>query len=268
MTFVNGQVIDESDFVATAVAGQDIAINDALMIGNGTDTGSVLLEVTSSDNGNQVCSATTWVAQKVRFPAVRNITDIGFKHVHTSGIGYTVRIRSSLTGADLATGTVSPGVSNGSITIRLATLSAPVNLSANTDYYVIFSGVYTVYGQTTSSYSGGEAYVSTTSGTSWSTHGTIADFGVMCVGGITESGKLYKAVVSLPDLFVGFALAAASLDANCTLNPQFMLSGFSGLSPGLLYLSAATPGALATTGTYKVAVAVSATKIVRTFMTS
>lgn len=264
MGIVTGQTVEESDFMLSLTAGEDITADDAVLIGNGSDSGALLLQINSSDDGNQSCSGTTWVAQKVRFPAVRNITHIGFKHVSTQSATFTVRIRASLTGADLASGSSTPGSNNGSITYRTIALTAPVDLDPNTDYYVIFSGSYTVYGQTTSTFPSGEAHVSTNSGSSWSTHGTVADFGVYLVGGLTEAGKVYKAIASLQSLFAGFAPTTTSAGVSCSVNPQLVLNGmFSGLTPGALYYLSDTPGVLATSGTYLVGIAISSTSLLR-----
>lgn len=259
-----GQRAKAEDFIITAIAGEALVAGNAVAVGNGTDTGAVLVQINTSDNVSQVCTGSTWVSQKVRFNAVRNITHIGFRHDTQQSVGYTVSIRATLTGADLATGSFTPGSSSGGADFRTIALSVPVNLSPNTDYYVIFSGGYTVFGQTTSVYADGEARVSTNSGAAWSLHGTAADWGVQLLGGVTEAGKIYKADDSLNTLFIGFAVEAAAAGASCLVTPQLVIRGLlTGLTIGSLYFLSATKGAIATTGTYLIGVAVSTTELVR-----
>lgn len=261
----NGQPIDDSQFVFSAVTGQALAADDAVMIGNGVDTGGTLLRIDATQNANRSVAGTTWVAQRVRFPAVRNITAIGFKH--DTNAGYTVRIRASLTGPDLAIGTVGAG-GNSAIVFRVVTLSTPVDLDPDTDYYVIFNGSHAVHGQSTSIYADGEAHVSTNGGSSWAEDTTVRDYHVLLIGGITESGKLYKAVESLPGLFCGFVDQAYTLGATARVSPQYVVDWLSSLTPGSEYFLSPTPGVIAPTGTHKIGLAVNATTLIRDFARS
>ncbi len=267
MGLLAGEKIRETDFILTAQAGENISVGQAVMVGNGTDSGAVILQVTTSDNASQVCSGTTWVAQRVRFSAVRNITHIGFRHDQQQSVPMTVRIRATLTGADLGSGTFNPGSTNGGTAYRTVALGAAVNLSPNTDYYVIFSGAYTLFGQTTSTDPNGEARVSTNSGGAWALHGTAADWGVYLVGGITEAGKIYKALDSLPNQFIGFAEETRTAAQNIRVNPQMVIHDLlTGLAAGTRYFLGPTAGVLSTTGTNLVGIAISATLFVRDYM--
>lgn len=268
MSIETGETIVASDFVFEEEAGQDLADGDAALLGDGADSGTTLLEISSNDDASQICSGSTWVAQKVRFSAVRNVTHVSFRHGVIQSQTHNVKIRSSLTGSDLATGSVTPGSTNGSIVFRQVELDSPVSLSADTDYYIIFTGSYTVYGQSTSTFASGEAHVSTDSGASWSTHGSIADLGVLCVGGLTTAGKLYKAVASAPELFVGFVQGATSSGVNARINPSQIVTNLSGLTAGDIYYLSDTPGSLSTSGSYKVGIALTATKLLRDYTRS
>jgi len=264
MSIKAGNRARANDFIFDTIAGEDILQGDAVAIGSGTDTGVAILDSAGNNSASQQTSGTTWIAQRVRFSAVRRITHIAFRHAWSQNQTYVVRIRETLTGADLATGSVTPNASNGSIGYRTAALGGGgIDIDPNKDYYLIFSGNYFVYGQTTSFYADGEAYLSTNSGAAWSTHPTIADFGVYALGGVTIAGRAYKATSSLQAFFIGFAQAAATAGNPVFINPQKVIKLLTGLTIGSRYYLSTTAGILSTSGTFLVGIAVSTTVLIR-----
>lgn len=246
------------------VAGEEIAAEEAVMIGTGTDN-SVFLTVESGVTTQSITN-TTWVAQKFRTgPTIRDITAIAFKMSEKTNTTLRFSIRSTLTGPDLAYGDLVTGVSaSSSVVFRGATLTAPFALSPNTDYFVILrrtagggGGDFTPTGDATSSYADGEAYVSTNSGSTWNPHGSIADFNIQLTGGVTEAGKAYKASNTIPNLFCGFASADVEQDDELWVQIHGVTPK-AGVTLGLeYYLSTVTRGAISTSGTKKVGLAVS-----------
>ena len=256
------------DFSFTLIAGEDLAPTDPTMIGSG-DESTIVYQNLTAHNASQAVSDDTWVAQKVNFAAIRQITSIAFKHARDSGTIWTVSVRASLTGADLASGSFNTGGSGSSaISLQIISLSSPLTVEPNTDYFLVWrasGGDEIIRGNTDNVYPNGEAYVSTNAGASWSTHGTVADFDFQVNGGLTEAGKLYRANASLSEKFVGFPYEGVSVDGDAYINPQLIVSGFSDLVPGQVYYLGVNPGTLAISGSVRVGVALTETKLLRTY---
>jgi len=269
MGLLNDQTLDESDLLASVEAGEGLTAGQPVIMGDGTSTGEHSRIESGSPDGSQTVTSTTWIAQKVVFEGhVRTIETIAFYHEQGAGQTWTVRVRSTLTGANLASGTFSPGVSSSGNTFRTVTLSAPLSVTPGTTYFLVFNASVseTPQGKLTSIYADGEAHRSTDSGATWAAHPTIADFFVSVAGGVTLSGKLYKAWDTLAARFIGFAVETKVSGQMTRVSPQPVVNQLTGLTAGSTYFLGTifNRGTLTTTATARrVGIAVSSTRLIR-----
>lgn len=246
-------------------AGEAIDAEDPIMIGTGADNGAFL--TVDSGSTTQAVTNTTWIAQKFRTPeTIRDISAIAFKMNEKANATIRISIRSSLTGTDLAYGDiVTEGSASGSVVFRSASF-APLTLSPNTYYYVLLrrtagSESWTPTGDSITSYADGEAYISTNSGSTWNPHGSIADFNILLTGGVTQTGKAYKARNSLPSLFCGFACEDAAKDDDLWVQVHGVTHKAGLIIGSEYYLHTTEIGEISTSGTKKVGLAVAADRL-------
>lgn len=258
------------DFIAKSEAAVALAARDAAYLLAGSDQISrQLVAGTDQADGGGV-----WIAQKFRTSSLAYKLRTLQMHIQTASQGATwqLKLRSSLTGPDLASGSGSYGYS-GSNGSEKPSIDANYLCAPNTDYYLI--GIYTnnFYGTTSNEDPDGQAYRSTDSGATWgAANNGILDFKILVQEeyGANAAGKLGKASAGANDAafnnFVGFIQEATAVGAQATVNPQLVITGFTGLTPGAKYYLSNTPGAISTTpgsNNKMVGIAINATTIIR-----
>lgn len=264
----DGETLTASNLniVTPMVAGEDIAgAGYALYVAAGIE--SIMRTCTTTTSASEeFTDANTWYAQSFTttesaylMPTYQEVTggfDRGLRMAFDeieSGDVITVRIRSSLTGSDLAvatytaTGTISSpttiefGVTSGSTAFDVAVVLQP-----NTVYYAVVSvanagGALTprICGSATSAYSGGSGFVSTDAGANWSASTNVLDFRLSFIERYTESGRVYLATSfdaeNKVNNFVGFSTAAASIGTQTPVQVAGGHRGIGGLFAGQAY---------------------------------
>lgn len=260
----------------TLVAGEDIAIRDAVAVAASAVTLRTLT-VTGADDTNRTVGSNADGQYKVaqRIAGDGNTYNTLTFYITKSGSpsqNLTVSIQADSggnpSGTALASVTVAPGdITNG--TDNTFTLNVPVTLANATDYHLVASvdslsaSYYIFRSNSGNPYASGE--FSSYNGSSWS---DTAGHDLRCSAKFnTVAGRAYKAdsdVASLATGFCGFAYAAASAAANVTLQYSDVMSGFAGLTIGSTYYVNATPGAIGTSAgstSKKVGIAISATQL-------
>lgn len=280
--FVVPSVLKTMDNV-TLVAGEALTTNDSVFIANGNESRQINAFSTTVSATEAVGSGVdpNWIYQSFTTGAnTTKITRVKLYGSYTGNYpnsGGTVRIRSSASGSDLATGTFGTGLfTSGSEDIDIVSLT----VSPSTVYYIVVSVAYTdpysykhFKGSAASTYSGGDSAFSTNGGTSWTTCTNVTgDFGFQVLEGDYTVGRAYKTTAStannmgtgLTANFIGFALATVAASANIAIRVTGIMTALSGLTAGLTYYLSNTAGALsvsAGTVSKKIGIALSATEL-------
>lgn len=242
------------DFLSIYEAGENIAEGDALaLVKSGT-----LQHVEIANQSASASNSGLWIAQSFKTsPETTKIAgySITIQHV-TQQTTYTLRLRSSLTGADLHYTTLLEPY-NGPYEISVNSGNINVDVSPDTTYYIILSGGGNAFGSATSTYADGQAYQSSNSGGTWSNHGTLADLKVWFreLRYTDLFGKVVKAsAVSLENQrfnFIGLSVDTVTAGNPCRVNTNNKLYK-TGLTAGQTYYLSDTNGAISTTpGTIK-----------------
>jgi len=253
------------DTLLNAEAGEALVQGQPVIIGDGLDSSSLVLYNSGTDIQDFTGGA-RWFAQRFSVPVGVTITSVAVRYNWVQGASATIAIRNTLTGPDLCTGTVSMNSSNGAVILRGLGMSPSLNIVEGQDYYIIFrttSGSINTAGSTNNGYSGGEAFRSTDSGATWGA-APFVDMYFEVTGVRTVAGKVYLATENVRLQFAGWVQANAVKGATVQVNTQNYLVGlFTGLTVGQKYYFSATPGAMATSGTYLLGIAPTATDLVR-----
>jgi hypothetical protein len=248
------------------VAGEALAIRDAVRVGTGTEVTNDIVQTASTTT--VAVSGTTRIAQTFVIGSGMTALNTVYNYsdsINTSPAGaWEVR-----TGHVIGAGTlIGSGTFGGAATPHTLTMtfaSYPVSPGDQFHYIVwMTSGFMDARGHTTSQYGGGAAYISTNSGGSWALHGTIADWKFGTAGATTVAGRLYKATSATKDDFLGFMAEAATAGQTKKAQIGGVIGGFTGLTVGGdYYIDNTTAGAIttATTTGKKVGLAISPTEL-------
>lgn len=251
------------DFIPSAVAGEDISAGEPMFVALGTENIPRYLSLGSGVNQ----SLTTWRAQSfLTHPTCTKVVSVTLYIADLSqSNSVTARLRSSLTGSDLASATWTATSSGPGP--AYVNFSFDVAATGNTVYYVVVSGTSTHkwVGSATSVYASGSAHQSSDSGASWAADSGVADYYLAVTEDYTVAGKVYKAIDQMADNFVGFARDTVSAEGTAYINPQMVITGLSGLTAGQRYYLSTTPGSLATSGSYLVGIALNSTTLIRQY---
>lgn len=258
---------------ANFTAGEAITGGNAVRISDGTATGILISQLTTTSNETAASSSTIWYAQSfVTGSSQTRITAVDlYFHQDAAGDNYGISIRSSLTGSDLGF------VNNISTTVtpqfRTATFGTPITVTPSTTYYIIFQGNqsgasdnWLIYGTAATSYADGSAFRSANDGGSWGAAPTLADLAFRVYGPTETVGNIYKASASTTSVaqFIGFAPSSISSGATGSVTVGGIVTGLSGLTPGTHYFVSNTAGAIQTTAgtnSKKVGIALSTTTL-------
>jgi hypothetical protein len=256
---------------STFTAGQAITAGDAVFIGSGTDSTLLVNQGIVSSSQNNASTAANWFAQSfTTAPGQTLLSSIAAYAYITSGGSYSVTtsIRSSLTGSDL--------ISNTQNQADPQVYTTPCNLTVtpNTTYYIVMrAGAIPLSwsGSSSNVYAGGQGYLSTDSGGTWSSTATVLDFAFQINGNATIAGDIYRssADTSLYDAqyannFIGFAPNSISSSVSGQIITNGVVTGLSGLVTGTTYYISNTLGAISSsagTQSKKVGIALSATTL-------
>jgi len=151
-------------------AGGMIKAGSVVGISNGSDRYPVYYQDKHTSTPVNV-NSTQWAGQSFTAPADMDVDFIGMLTQQNTFTG-TVRIRASLTGPDLATGSTSSGLGSVGVVLWGFTLNTTLSLVQGNRYYIIYyaSGDKQLYGNSGSTLLPGEStYFSSNSGSSWST---------------------------------------------------------------------------------------------------
>jgi hypothetical protein len=270
-------------------AYENITAGDLVGISTYTPFDGVYYDNTAAGDANETdISNTTWWAQRFTVPATNNgaavarLYSLSLLVTTNTTNGFTVRVRSSLTGADIATAYTNVTNYANVYTMIDIGLSASLLIPGNT-YYIILheTGVTDAslgwkYSSTdTTPPAGSEVWKSTDSGANWSQqagrnmiikysgtwNGSLGYFNVFksyAGGGPVNNTRFAVAGVALNDALAGEPV---------TISNAFSQDIFTGLTPDTnYYLSESVQGGITTTpGTYKfwIGRSVGTTKIVR-----
>lgn len=258
-------------------AGEAISAGEAVMIANGTEE-QLFINQATGDATTENPTTTTWFAQSFTTGAeTQKISRAVLNLTNSAGatVAWTVRLRSSLTGSDLASNTANQNIG----TLDISFDFGSVSVSPSTTYYIVVSSSKTNSeplwnAHSTSQYAGGSASTSTDSGSTWGAAGSAADFLFKVWSVETDSGKVYLATDDTGNYnsqfytaFIGFAEEAITKDSTGSVVISGVVSGQSGLTPGTRYYLSSTPGAISSSAggnTVKVGKAVSATELLLT----
>jgi len=250
-SWVSGSSLSDSSITITT--GENITAGDAVMVADGSEA-KILSAFSNTNTTGEDIGGTNWYYQS--FTTSSTTTMIKrVRGVFTSNGStgtFTVRIRSTPNGSDLAS--VTSGNPNGTtaFTFNLA-------VSPSTTYYIVMDwdnagNPVSWRGGTTSSYSGGVPGKSTNSGSTWvATTNVTGDFAFAVFESYTTAGRVYRTSADSGEYvgtgwttnFIGIARASASAAASLSVQINNAYTSFSGLTPGLTYYLSNTPGAIA-----------------------
>ena len=251
----------------TATAGEDINKGQPLSVGDGLDTSKLVsIEETTGGTENDDVTTTEWAAQKVVIPIGLKVTSISFYSDTAQSQTAYYAIRSTLTGANLTTGSALSGSTSG-IAWRTVSVTDYTLIEGNT-YYILYysSNDHTLRGVNGDNYSDGEAYISTDSGASWVTHPTIADWSLILYGARTQVGRLYLSSADTYTNFAGFATEDVSKGDSVASNTAKYIKGLFNvlaLTAGQKYYFSATEGDMDTSGSDLIGIATSTDDLLR-----
>jgi len=244
------------------VAGEDILTGQPVIVGDGLDS-SVLLQ--TDVTGTSEPTNTIWLAQSFVVPVGLTITTVAMMYSAIQSGACTYRLRETIDGPDLGSGTVSFGFSGGGNQFRTAGF-APVTIIPGDTYWIVasFTRSFNVVGSPTNDYPDGEALISNDGGVTWVAPTNVSDLNLYIVGTRTAPGLAYLANIADKNSHIGFASADALITENVNINTSNFLDGLmSGLSPGSKYYYSSTRGELATSGSILLGVATDANSLVR-----
>jgi hypothetical protein len=249
---------------ATFTAGENITAGNAVYMSSGEIYNNSISTLTTAST---TVNNTNWVAQTfVTSAYAKYITSVDFYQNDSDSGTWTVSIRAvsgdAPTGTDLVSGTVSGGSAGG----KTVTFASPLAVSPSTAYAIVArTGGTTLLDFARSSsnpYANGRLLTSADSGANWS--GTSYDAYLVVKERYIESGSIGKTVDGADTratAFIGFAETNITSAATGKVILAGAVTGLSGLSVGTTVYLSATPGALASSGTKKVGLALSATEL-------
>jgi hypothetical protein len=268
-------------------AYEDIAAGDAVGLSHFYSSEGVLLN--NADAETEVTpTSSTWYAQKFRAPGDASVVSYSTLYAYcrdkagnSTVVNGTIRLRSSLSGADIASATTE--IWNNSpmwIGVNVQGLLTP-----GADYYVVVSIGHASYGtwyKTTDQAPlvGGERWTSTDSGASWTKLNTTGNGDDFCIrldgvyNGALGHYQVFKASAAAFNnrfSFHGYAKESAVAGQPVTIIQSRVTTLHAGLSPGRKYYLSNTPGQISTTpGTVRLELgrAAAANTLVRTSPTS
>jgi len=257
--------LPRADAFLEAEAGEDILKGQTVIIGDGLDS-SVLFQFQDGTGGTATQAlGGNWVAQSFTIPVGVRMTAVAFAIQSAQGSSFTIRIRNTPTGADLASGSTTFPSSNGTLGFRTTAIS--YNFVEGQTYYMVISGSgnLTPLGSNDDNYPDGSAFLSTDGGATFNPHPSISDFYVYAAGVRTSPGKVYLALDNVRLQFAGWANADAAKAETVSINTQnYLVNLFTGLTVGQkYYFSTVTPGAMATSGANLIGIAPTTVDLLR-----
>jgi len=256
-------------------AGESISAGNAVAVDDGSTTVTLNPTIGGAGYITAFGSQANWYGQTFLSVAGANrIISITMGLGSSTSTDFTLSVRATSggtpTGSDLGSASVT-GVTSGSEQDVVFTFGTPITVSPNTTYAFIVRQTNNSNGrfnEVDGTYANGTKYESTDSGTTWFNLSrnlsrlSATSFNV--VFGTTVAGYLYNAdnTGSRKTLgFIGFATQTVTYGQSCIVNISGFDNNQAGLTAGTLYYLSGTPGVLATSGTYKVAIGLSSTTL-------
>lgn len=233
------------------IAGEGISVDSAVAIAVTAEgiVSSTTIDNAASMNATKTPTGTTWYAQSFVVPA--DVIRLRSFRVHYgTGVSnsLTWRLRSTLTGADIITGTIGDGAGNGD---RSFTVSPDIAVTPGDTFQLVIGGASAVFINTTTTSTYGTVSTSANSGVTWTTEtGYKWRFFVDFIEKTLVAGRAYKARASVVGSclnFVGFAKAATLAGDSVAVNTQsaVMLPSLA-LTAGSTYFLSDTAGVIST----------------------
>lgn len=270
-TSFSGPVTGVSATMSTFTAADAITAGNAVAIGDGTSVNSAT--VSSGHGTGYDCQTTQWMSQKFtsgpKYRSVKSITVWVGDSAANTVLTASIRANSAgqPTGADIGglTGTVN--INTAGSLARTITFATPIPVSASTDYHVIFRGPGTcnIYGNNSA---GQGANSSANSGSTWSASNGALELSMTNIdtvaGEITPSSATSTFSSAMYNNFIGFAPSTISSGSTGSVVTGGVVTGLSGLTPGVTYYLSDTAGAISSSAgsnSRKVGIALSATSL-------
>ena len=269
--------LTSAEISASYIADAPINLGDSVVVADGSNITTYLSTTNSGSTGsiNAAASSAKWASQSFTVPSGNSNLYINTATIKldqsqnggqpTATLTLSIRATSgnSPTGSDLATAnTVSHSTFGSGQSIQF-TFATPVTLTAGTTYAFVIrtstGGNYTFYGD----------YISTDSGSNWSSGGSGSTQALTYVYGKTNTaGHVLPANASnnnvLANNFIGFAESTVAQGASVKVMHGGVITGLSGLTVGSTYYLSNTFGAISTSAgsqSRKVGIAVSTTTL-------
>lgn len=259
-------------------AYEDLVAGDAVGISHWTPSTAIFTPSFTRSYYNDV-SATIWYAQRFNFPAtgVQDITKVMLLGLSTAAASVRVRVRATLTGADIVNTVASIGYG----TVWTMQADTTGLLTPGNDYYILvewISGAKSVSydatgGSTPPGVTGDQSYKSTDSGASWTPEASDLPLEIRIEGPHNSALGHYEVFKSSAEAtysnrlgFSGYAKEAATAGNPVTVVQSRATQVHTGLTSGRKYYLSDTPGEISLTpGTLRIELgrAQSATQLVR-----